>query len=169
MPTFRVKRPQRVKGDLVFAFRPGARSALGFSSWPNVGHQSEPIPMFPNKLSQAAVCAVDRRQREDVAPRLSAILPRVAELSIHVDEHSSIMSPQYVRRIVVQTAPALFLIPCSDPNCADGGHDISSEVLAALGSKRPAFRGTHICPGWVGSRQCSRTIWYSGEAAYAPS
>src|SRR5512147_447027 len=125
--------------------------------------------MFPNKPTNAMLAATARRQREDDAPRLATLLPEVTALAIRVDERSTISAPKYVRRFVVDRAPAVFLIPCSDPNCSEGGHDISSDVVAALRSKRSHFTGSHVCTGWVGSKQCERTIWFDGEAEYARS
>jgi hypothetical protein len=122
--------------------------------------------MFFNKPSNASLCAVERRRREDEAPRISKILPQLSTLSIHVDEHSTIASPRYVRRVVIDSASTLFIMPCSDPHCCDGGHDISSAVIEAVRSKRGSFSGTHICDGQIGSRDCGRKIWYSGEASY---
>ncbi|HEY5959723.1 MAG TPA: hypothetical protein VIV60_24385 [Polyangiaceae bacterium] len=122
--------------------------------------------MFFNKQSNASLCAVDRRRREDDAPRISAIVPQLSELSIYVDEHSTIASPRYVRRVVVQSAPALFIVPCSDEHCADGGHDISSEVIGAIRSKLQTFSGSHVCTGQMGTRDCGRKMWYRGEAVY---
>ena len=124
---------------------------------------------FFGKQTNASLCAIERRQREDNAPRISGVLPQLSELSIHVDEHSTITSPRYVRRVVVQSAPALFIVPCSDPNCADGGHDISSDVIKSVRSGLRTFTGTHVCNGQNGTRVCSRTIWYRCEAAYATS
>ena len=125
--------------------------------------------MFPNKRTNAALAATARRQREDNAPRLAAEIPELTALGIRVDERSIISAPTYVRRFVVGQAPAVFLIPCSDPNCSDGGHDISSEVMVALRGKRYRFNGSHTCTGWVGSKPCERTIWFEGEAEYAQS
>lgn len=123
--------------------------------------------MFPNKPTNAALAATTRRQREDDAPRLAAVVPDLTALAIKVDEKSIISAPRYVRRIVVDRAPAVFLIPCSDPNCGEGGHDISSEVMAALRGKKHRFNGSHLCTGWVGSKHCERTIWFEVEAEYA--
>jgi hypothetical protein len=125
--------------------------------------------MFRNKPTNAALCAMDRRQREDNAPRLVDLLPKLSALSIRVDEHSTVASPKYVRRIVVRSAPAVFLLPCSDANCTDGGHDISGVVMIALRAGQRAFTGSHECTGWIGSNRCSRMIWFEGEAEYVAS
>lgn len=122
--------------------------------------------MYPNKPTNASLCAADRRQREDNAPRLSERVPRLTALSIWIDEGSIVTSPKYVRRIVVKSAPALFILPCSDQNCSDGGHDITSEILAALAQHRHSFDGTHACSGWIGNNHCQRTIHFQCEAEY---
>jgi len=123
--------------------------------------------MYPNKPTNASLSATDRRRREDGAPRLSELIPRLTALSIWVDERSIIASPKYVRRIVVGSAPALFILPCSDQNCSEGGHDISDEVLASLREGRASFSGSHTCSGWIGSSQCRRMIWFKYEAEFA--
>lgn len=121
--------------------------------------------MYLNKPTNASICALSRRQREDVSPRLLELIPRLHSLSIRVDERM-MTSPKYVRRIVVRTAPALFVLPCGDQNCREGGHDISDVVLAALRLMQDSFSGSHQCTGWIGGDRCKRTIWYVGEAEY---
>ena len=120
-----------------------------------------------NKPTNAALCAVDRRQREDSAPRLAELIPRLTSLSIKVDEKSVITSPKYVRRIVVPSAPAMFILPCGNLNCSDGGHDISEDVLTALRHRKRSFGGSHCCSGWIGSSRCERTVWFECEAEYS--
>lgn len=123
--------------------------------------------MFSNKPTNAAIAATARRQREDDAPRLAVVVPGVTSLAIRVDERSVISAPKYVKRFVIDRAPAVFLLPCSDANCSDGGHDISSDVVTALRSKKARFAGSHVCTGWIGSKRCERTVWFEGEAEYA--
>jgi hypothetical protein len=123
--------------------------------------------MFPNKPTNAVLSAQQRRQREDDAPRLTDVVSGLAALSIRIDEKSVITAPKYVRRFVVNSAPAVFIVPCSDQNCGEGGHDITTEVVGALRSHRRNFSGTHVCSGWIGSDRCTRTIWYEVEAEFA--
>jgi hypothetical protein len=124
--------------------------------------------MYNNKPSNAALRATDRRQREDSSPRLTDLLPKLASLSIRIDERSVIASPKYVRRIVVQSAPALFVLPCGNQSCTDGEHDITTDVLAGLRRQQRTFSGSHTCSGWVGSNRCERTMWFEVEADYSP-
>lgn len=150
----------------VFVTARGCTSERGSIDTVPAGHRTTTAPMFPNKPTNAALAATARRQREDDAPRLAAVIPDLTALAIRVDERSMISAPTYTRRFVVDQAPAVFIIPCSDPNCGDGGHDISSEVLAALRGRKVRFDGSHLCTGWLGSKQCERTIWFEGEAEY---
>jgi hypothetical protein len=123
--------------------------------------------MYSNKPTNAELCALDRRQREDSAPRLMATVPQLVSLSIRIDERSMISCPKYVRRIVVKSAPALFILPCGNQNCSDGGHDITDDVLAGLRHQRRTFGGSHSCTGWIGSSRCERTMWFECEADYS--
>lgn len=69
----------------------------------------------------------------------------------------------YIRRIMVPHAPALFLMPCGDSSCRDGGHDITSAVLLALRSGQETFEGQDFCGGHVGSAPCQRELTYIGH------
>ena len=94
------------------------------------------------KQSAAAQRAAERREREDSAPRLAAQVPDLVSLRLEIEERSSSAAtqPKYLRRIVVASAPALFFIPCADPHCIDGGHDVTWPVMQSLQSRRRAFR-----------------------------
>lgn len=111
----------------------------------------------------------ERRQREDEAPRLALAIPGLEGLRLEVLEHSSSISrPErnHVRHVVVATAPALFVMPCHDTQCKDGGHDLTHEILAALRRGTPRFEGENACHGMVGSAGCSRTLGYVALATY---
>ncbi len=90
-------------------------------------------------------------------------------LRLEVEEKSdtiAAMQPKYVRLVVVAAAPALFLIPCGDPNCVDGGHDVTSMVMSALRAKKTRFGGDDECRGTVGTSLCARSIHFEATAAY---
>ena len=74
----------------------------------------------------------------------------------------------YIRRIMVPHAPALFLIPCGDSSCRDGGHDITSAVLIALRSGQDRFEGQDFCSGYAGSAPCQRELTYVGHCTRSP-
>jgi hypothetical protein len=111
----------------------------------------------------------ERRQREDEAPRLAVTIPGLQGLRLEVLEHSaSISRPErtHVRHVVVANAPALFVMPCHDTQCKDGGHDLTHEILAALRRRNARFEGEDACRGMVGSAGCSRTLGYVAVATY---
>ena len=111
----------------------------------------------------------ERRQREDEAPRLAATIPALQKLRLEVLERSSSISrPEHthVRHVVVANAPALFVLPCHDTQCKDGGHDLTQEILSALRRQNVRFEGEGGCPGTVGSAGCSRILRYVAVATF---
>jgi hypothetical protein len=121
------------------------------------------------KSTEASLRAADRREREDAAERLAARVPTLASLEIALEERRSsgaIGESRHVRRFVVERAPALFDFPCSDTSCADGGHEVTREVLAALRSGARAFAGEHACGGSVGATACARVLRYALAATF---
>jgi hypothetical protein len=122
------------------------------------------------KHGEAAQRFAERRKREDEAPRLSAELPQLRALRLDVDEHmrDGVVStePAHIRRIVVESAPALFFLPCGDARCKDGGHDITHPVMEALRSGETRFEGEDECSGSQGSGQCGRILRYVGIASF---
>ena len=122
--------------------------------------------MNPRKNSPAALRFAERRRREDESPRLCDEAPELLSLRLEVDERGSAAAPKYIRHIVVDTAPALFFLPCGDPTCVDGGHDVTTEVMRALRSRSQFFDGTDGCFGSMGSSSCGRVVHYSAVAVY---
>src|SRR5687767_10118781 len=85
----------------------------------------------------AAQRFAERLQRENEAPRLAALIPALETLQFTVEERrgtwpSATPEGSHVRHVVVATAPALFAITCHDPECRDGGHDVTTLVMRAL-------------------------------------
>jgi hypothetical protein len=120
------------------------------------------------KQSAAAQRSDQRRLREDEAPRLLAQIPDLVSLSLTIEDRSdtSVAHPRHVRHVVVASAPALFLISCSDPNCKDGGHDVTDSIMRALTRREGAFRGDDRCYGALGPSPCTRVLHYEGNAVY---
>jgi hypothetical protein len=121
------------------------------------------------RQSDASLRFTERRRREDEAPRLATMFPRLETLRFEVRERRSgapVAEAGYIRRIVVEHAPALFVLPCGDPSCRDGGHDITHGVLSALRSGSARFEGEDACSGTTGSAQCSRELQYIAFATY---
>jgi hypothetical protein len=118
---------------------------------------------------EAARRTAARRQREDEAPRLAAACPKLESLGIRVLEGNPGMSgPEgaHTRRVVVATAPALFVLPCGDSQCQDGGHELTAELLSALRSNKVQFEGEDSCRGVIGSAECRRVLRYVATASY---
>ena len=100
-----------------------------------------------------------------------AEVPRLTALHLEIETRTSsnfAAEPNHIRRIVVKTAPALFLLGCSDSRCNDGGHDITHEVMRQLRSGSTRFEGEDTCGGSVGAGPCSRRLHFVAVAAYNP-
>ena len=123
----------------------------------------------PKKRSEASLLATERRQREDEAPRLRDEVWHLDELSIEISEFrfgGTLLAARYTRRIVIDHAPALFEIPCSEDRCIGGGFDLTHDVMQALRSRSARFEGEDVCGGQVGSGPCGRVLRYVAHARY---
>jgi hypothetical protein len=112
---------------------------------------------------------LERRRREDSAPRLIERVPNLESLRLELKERrAGIVIPEsaHVRPIPVAHAPALFELPCLDSTCKDGGHDLTDTFVRALQSGAPSFTGEHACRGQTGSADCQRVLDYSVTATY---
>jgi hypothetical protein len=119
--------------------------------------------------SEAAERFAERRRREDEAPRLRARVPALVTLRLQVEERramSTVVESRHVRHIV-DGAPALFVLPCGDSACANGGHDVTDEVLRALMSGSERFEIEDTCSGDVGTAPCGRIAKITALATYA--
>lgn len=110
----------------------------------------------------------ERRRREDEAPRLIAEIPELEKLDLEITDKKGVADPSttYVRRVVVASAPALFEIPCGDPSCKDGGHDVTYAILRSLKARQPSFSGEDRCHGSVAQTTCGRVLHWVGTAVY---
>src|SRR5450755_1717922 len=119
--------------------------------------------------SEAAQRFAERRQREDEAPRLSAEVPRLESLKLEIEERragGAVAESAHIRRIVVDHAPALFLLPCGDSSCKDGGHDVTRVLMHALHAGAARTEGEDACNGQIGSATCSRVMRFVATATY---
>jgi hypothetical protein len=117
-----------------------------------------------SKSRAAAERSRERRKVEDDAPRLADELPLLRSARIEIVDSGG---TKYLRHVVVARSPALFIIPCGDPACKDGGHDITSEVMSAFRRRLETAVGESSCGGMTGSAQCRRTIQFTVTATYA--
>lgn len=128
--------------------------------------------MYRRRQSEAQLQAIERRKREDDAPRLKDEIPNLLELRLEIDEYtgeSPVSAARHTRHIVVQSAPALFELGCTESSCTDGGHDLTSQILRQLRSGATEFGGEDACYGRVGSASvpCRRVLRYVAHAKYA--
>lgn len=123
------------------------------------------------RSKDAADRHAERRRREDEAPRLAAEVPKLESLKLELEARKpGLVSNEVksVKRVVVEHAPALFDIPCAEPSCQDGGHDITSQVMAALRNGVARLEGERPCFGRLGNVPCERVLKYVAVATYKP-
>src|SRR5262245_54567395 len=73
------------------------------------------LSMVVRRNTEAMQRAAERRKREDEAARLHDEVPRLASLKLEIEERGgggTGAGSNHIRHIVVDTAPALFLLPC---------------------------------------------------------
>jgi hypothetical protein len=118
--------------------------------------------------SAAALRFAERRQRENDAPRLHDAAPSVATLRLDVTERRGETSayPRHSRIVVVDSAPALFWLPCSDHGCREGGHDMTTAILRGLVARAPRFELEDVCYGNIGTAQCGLVMHVTVTATY---
>lgn len=109
-----------------------------------------------------------RTGREDAAGKFRDRAPDVTSLSLDIRAVGplGVNDTHYIRRVVVGQASALFDIPCSDPECLGGGHDMTDAVLLALDARKEQFQGESSCHGRCGERECGQILRYAGAATY---
>jgi hypothetical protein len=98
---------------------------------------------------------------------LAAELPLLRSARIEIVENVANGSTKYTKHVVVARSPVLFIIPCGDPACKDGGHDITNEVMRAFRQHLKSAVGESSCGGTTGSAQCRRSIQFTVTAEYA--
>src|SRR4051794_13387565 len=99
------------------------------------------------KRGEVAQATADRRRREDEAPRLREGAPSLVSLDLAIEERrpsSATRDAGHTRRIVVDRAPALFVMPCAAPGCT-GEHDITRAVMQDLDRGATRFEGECQC------------------------
>ena len=112
---------------------------------------------------------VQRVQRESAAGKLLTRFPDVTSVDIAVHEarpEGCVSDSHYIRRIVLEHAPALFEVPCSYPSCEDGGYDITRDVIDALANRDPKVEGERPCRGRCGALDCTRVLRFVVKVTY---
>jgi hypothetical protein len=119
-----------------------------------------------SRRAQAAQRSADRLRVEQAATRLSTLFPDLATLSFDVVDIAGASSTRYKKHIVVASAPALFVLTCTDERCEGGGHDLTNEVLHVLRQRRTALTGEHTCEGTAGTALCAHRLTYDLHASF---
>jgi hypothetical protein len=123
--------------------------------------------MMPHrKSSPAAQRFAERRQRENDAPKLATQVPTLTRLQLEIEEQAGVGGSKHIRRFVIESAPALFLVACGDERCTDGEHDLTTGVMRALRAREKSFRGSDECRGTIGPSACLRVLHFDGRAEY---
>ena len=117
------------------------------------------------KLAELNEARAEHKRREDDAPRLRDVVPRLNSLRLRFEERGrdEQTKVQYTRYIVVATAPALFAFRCGEPRCT-GRYELTEPILHGLRQSKQQITGETACTGSVGDRDCDRTLVYVCEA-----
>ena len=124
---------------------------------------------FRSRVTEASQRFAERRRREDEAQRLLERVPELTGLRLDVEERraaSTVADSKHVRHVVVDRAPALFYLPCGDPACKDGGHDMTNGLMRGLLSHETGFESEDTCSGSVGTAPCGRILRVIAVATY---
>jgi hypothetical protein len=111
----------------------------------------------------------ERWERENEAPRLLDVVGGLRSLRLELWESCDgepTAGTRYIKHIIVARSAAHFEIPCSNPDCSGGGHDLSDELLAGLRKRQTRVRGTDACRGMVGDGPCKQILHYSASALF---
>lgn len=113
----------------------------------------------------------ERWQREDEAERLSSEIAHLEALKIVIEEcrgEQHVSGGRYTKHVIVSRAPARFELPCGEPKCQDGGHDVTYELMRALRDRVERLEGHSDCRGSIGDRLCDRSVKFAAFATYKP-
>jgi hypothetical protein len=122
-----------------------------------------------NRSREGAARFAERRQRENEAQRLREAIPNLATLRLDVEERRGsvqVAESKHVRHVVVDIAPALFVLVCGDSSCKDGGHELTNAIMRNLQNGQTSFEVEDECLGSVGTATCHRIIHITATATY---
>lgn len=113
----------------------------------------------------------ERRRREDESPRLRAVVPRLVAVRLELSESrgQGQIESSHIKRIALEHAPSVFMIPCGEPRCKHGSYDLTDAILPGLRKGLLRIEATDSCMGDVGSGQCGRVIHCVAVAEYTPA
>ena len=94
--------------------------------------------------------------------RLQAYYLFIGVVDDAIDERNVV-----ARHVVVARAPALFVLPCGDPDCRGGGHDMTESLMRKLREGALEFVVEHECGGDVRGALCDRLVRIRGAPSYS--
>jgi hypothetical protein len=111
---------------------------------------------------------VERRRREDESPRLSAIVPDLQGLRLELSEArgQGQVEVEHIRRVSVENAPSVFVLPCGEPRCKHGSYDLTHQLMSGLRRGEKRIEASDTCTGDVGTAQCGRVLKCIAIAEY---
>ena len=120
----------------------------------------------PPKLNEDVA---ERRRREDESPRLRAVVPRLKTLRLELSEsrgEETQVENTQIKRIAIEHAPSVFMIPCGERRCKHGSYDLTSTILAGLRRGETQIECSDTCYGEVGTARCGRIMKCVAFAEY---
>lgn len=113
----------------------------------------------------------ERRKREDESPRLRTVVPRLVSMRLELSESrgEGQIEATHIKRIAVENAPSVFMIPCGEPRCKRGSYDLTEPILSGLRRGEHRVEATDRCMGDVGSAMCGRVLHCVAVAEHAPA
>lgn len=100
------------------------------------------------------------------APLLRDVVPRLAALKLELVEQDGVASRRHTRIVLVDQAPASFIVSCGDERCRHGGYDLTGDVLPRLQRGRAEWKVTRVCNGRIGTSSCRRRAQCFVHAEY---
>jgi hypothetical protein len=98
-------------------------------------------------------------------PKLAREVPELEALSIKIAEQSpGAATVEFVRHVVVATAPALFESRCAA--CPDGMHDFTGDLRRGLRGGEARIVGECVCNGFHGAAACGCVLSYEASTTY---
>jgi hypothetical protein len=124
-----------------------------------------------NKRPKLTEDVTERRRREDESERLLTVVPRLVAMRLELSESrgGGQIETTHIKRIALENAPSVFMIPCGEPRCKHGSYDLTQPLLAALRRGEVRAEATDTCTGDVGTAQCGRVLHCIALAEYAPA
>jgi len=72
----------------------------------------------------------------------------------------------HIKRIALEHAPSVFMIPCGERRCKHGSYDLTSSILSGLRRGETQIEASDTCYGEVGTARCGRVMKCVAFAEY---